>query len=51
MRMFLGCMIFLMILFVLLFAFSASAGYSDNLGGLGGFLGGLFIGMALIEVP
>jgi hypothetical protein len=43
-------MICMMIWFLLIFALSGGSGYEDNLGGLGGFLGGMFIGLALIEV-
>ena len=51
MRMFLVCIIFMMILFLLLSAFGGNYLYTDSLGGLGGFLGGLFIGLSTIEVP
>lgn len=50
MRTVLGCIIFLMVLFVILFAFGNSGLYTDNIGGLGGFLGGLFLGMCIINV-
>ena len=45
------CIIFMMILFLLLSAFGGNYLYTDSLGGLGGFLGGLFIGLSAIEVP
>jgi hypothetical protein len=34
-----------------MFAFGGNYLYTDNLGGLGGFLGGMFIGMCIVDVP
>ena len=47
----LGCIIFMMVVFVVLFAIGVSYVYLDRLGGLGGFFGGLLIGMSIFDVP
>lgn len=51
MRMILGCSIFIMVILVVLNAIGVSYIYLDRLGGLGGFVGGLLIGMSIFDVP
>ncbi|CAD8133041.1 unnamed protein product [Paramecium octaurelia] len=46
------CFVAMVVIFVMMFTFgSGQNSFYDNLGELGGFLGGLFIAMSLIEVP
>ncbi|CAD8139755.1 unnamed protein product [Paramecium pentaurelia] len=46
------CFVAIVVIFVMMFTFgSGQNSFYDNLGELGGFLGGLFIAMSLVEVP